>query len=162
MAGALTAISFETLVRPFGYVASAPVNRVPPAPVTDLEAEPPAYIVWGDASQFVIPERSIDRPIIVRPDPDPDAVDPDAINQDSNFENIVNLPPQEGSLFDETNFEFREERRTTETVRVYNPEEADLPEEERTQWLDVERITSITFRTPDGLSWKFTLNHEAA
>lgn len=47
--------------------------------------------------------------------------------------------------------QYNEEARATETIRIENPEDSE-------QYVEVERITSIIFRGPDGRRHQFNLN----
>ena len=96
------------------HLRDRPANLIP---VPEEEAE----IRWGQASQFQWsvsrPDITINRNIrIIRPPPDDD-------------------PSQEL-------IEYTETERTTETVRVSNPDDAE-------QYVDVERILTITFQGPN-------------
>ena len=97
------------------HLRDRPANLIP---VPEEEAE----IRWGQASQFqwsvTRPDRIQNRTIIIRPTPEDDE------------------PPVEI-------IEYTETERTTETVRVSNPQDAD-------QYVDVERILTITFQGPNG------------
>ena len=111
------------------HLRDRPANLVP---VAEAEAE----IRWGKASQFqwsvTHPDRIINRTII-RPGPPGDDDD-----DDEEFEETI---------------EYTETERTTETVRVSNPEDAE-------QYVDVERILTITFQGPNvGASGEITQYH---
>lgn len=115
------------------HLRDRPGNLVP---VPEEEAE----IRWGKASQFQWSVSNPDRIInntIIQPGPPPDEDDDEDI---------------------EETIEYEETDRTTETVRVSNPDD---PE----QYVEVERILTITFQGPNaGASGeikqyhKFTLN----
>lgn len=99
-------------------------------PIPEEEAE----IRWGQASQF---QWSVNNP-------------------DKNFYKTIYIPIDDEDENVEL-IEFPEIERTTETVRVSNPEDAE-------QYVDVERILTITFQAPNvgekkeiEQFWKFNL-----
>lgn len=148
----MSSLSMESIVRPFVKIESRPLNIITPPPVTDPEEVPPAFIEWGAPSNFIAPNSQIDRPLVVTTDNDRDY---------SSFSGTVNYLEQTDSIFDwEREIEITEIARQVRTVRIYNPEELDLPVEERTSYLDVEVIDRISFRAPDGGRWAFVLNNE--
>ena len=115
------------------HLRDRPANLVP---VAEAEAE----IRWGKASQFQWsvshPDRIINRTIIR-------VIPPDDDDEEEELEETI---------------EYTETDRTTETVRVSNPQDAE-------QYVDVERILTITFQGPNvGASGeiaqyhRFTLN----
>lgn len=63
---------------------------------------------------------------------------------------IVNPKPEKDPAQDKPVLVYSEVSRTTETVRVTNPQDSN-------QWVDVARIKSITFRGPDGIDRRFDL-----
>jgi len=152
-------MSIESLVRPFTRIESAAFVQYVPAPLSDLEDLLPAYVAWGLPSRFISPAMQLENPLVV-------AVSPTASNANSllgQMANRVTYLEQEGSIFDYSpSMELPETSRQTTTIRVYNPAEVEeFPDpEDRTMWVDVERIDAITFRGPDGEAWKFTLDHE--
>lgn len=149
----MSSLSMENIVRPFVKIESRPLVIVTPQPVTDLEVLPPAFIQWGSASNFITPASQLTNPYIA-------TIDGDVELQLGNFSGGVNRIQQTESIFDwDRIIEIPEESREVSVVRVYNPEELDLPEEDRTSFLDVERIERITFRAPEGGRWTFVLDH---
>lgn len=173
----MQSLSMENIIRPFVRIESRPLEVFTPPPVTDLEELPPAYIEWGDASNFITPQSQLENPYVttIINNIDGSYVDLTDINnlnelqnldiasieqQLANFQNRVNRIEQTESIFDwERGIEIPEISREVSVVRVFNPDEMDLPEEERTSYLDVERIERITFRMPDGGQWTFVLNN---
>jgi hypothetical protein len=149
----MSSLTMESIVRPFVKIESRPLNIVTPAPVTDPEEVPPAFIDWGAASNFIAPNTQVSGPLVVSTENDFDY---------SSFSGTVNRIQQTDSIFDwEREIELAEVERQTRTVRIYNPEELNLPVEERTSYLDVEVIDRISFRAPDGGRWAFVLNNES-
>ena len=113
------------------HLRDRPANLIP---IPEEDAE----IRWGKPSQFqwsvTNPDRIFNRNIY-RPSPDDDDEDP--------LQELI---------------EYTETARTTETVRVSNPADAE-------QYVDVKRILTITFQGPNGgakgdieIFHKFTLN----
>lgn len=160
----MSSLSMEGIVRPFVKIESRPLPIFTPAPVTDLEDLPPAFIRWGSPSNFITPSSQLSGPYVVNITNDfsGENIDLTSIEQQlQNFQNTVNRIQQERSIFDwDREIEIPEESRQVTVVRIYNPDELDLPEEERTSFLDVERIDRITFRMPEGQRWTYVLNNE--
>ena len=149
----MSSLSMESIVRPFVKIESRPLNIVTPPPVTPPEAVPPAYIEWGAASNFIVPSSQLETPYVFETTNDRDYIA---------FSGAVNYIERDGSIFDwNPSIELPELDRVTRTVRIWNPEELNLPEDERTSFLDVEVIDRIRFRSPDGGDWVFVLNNEA-
>jgi len=168
----MQSLSMESIIRPFVRIESRPLEVFTPPPVTVLEELPPAYIEWGSASNFITPESQLANPYVttIINNIDGSPVDLTEITGDivsieqqlENFSHRVNRIEQTESIFDwERAIEIPEISREVSVVRVFNPDEMDLPEEERTSYLDVERIERITFRMPEGGQWTFVLNNEA-
>ncbi|MES2845645.1 MAG: hypothetical protein V4747_11500 [Pseudomonadota bacterium] len=160
----MTTASLESIIRPFVVIESRPQVTVAPQPITDLEEIEAIILVWGRAANFIIPGSQLDRPIVQiinNPVVPGGSLSEDITQQLIDFENRINGLEDRDTPFEDTPFEYTEIGRTTETVRVYNPVEAEaVPvESERTQWVDVERIVTITFRSPTGEAWTFNLDH---
>lgn len=147
----MSSLSMESIVRPFVKIESRPLNIVTPPPVTPPEEVPPAFIEWGAASNFIVPSSQIETPRIFVTDNDRAFI---------TAGREINFIERETSIFDYApEIELPEVSRQTRTVRVWNPEELELPEEQRTSFLDVEVIDRITFRSPDGGNWVFVLDN---
>lgn len=160
----MQSLSMENIVRPFVKIESRPLPIVTPPPVTDLEELPPAFIRWGSPSNFITPESQLGNPYVttIITNINGEQVDLTSIEQQLQaFQNTVNRIQQTDSIFDwERAIEIPEVSREVTVVRVFNPEEMNLPEEDRTSYVDVERIDRITFRMPTGGQWTFVLNNE--
>lgn len=140
------------LARGFAVIESAPVSLAVPREPSDLEALPPALVSWGVASDFLIPNGQGVSAI-------------GKINASggglldewlkSIYEEAVEEYEEgEGDAYEEPRV-YAEVERTVTVVRVENPEDSE-------QYVDVERIETITFRGPDGQNVKFVLNHGGA
>jgi hypothetical protein len=135
------------LVTGFVVVDSAPVSLQQPKPPTVLEAVPPALLSWGAASDFLLPNGQLPGIISTINIPPGDFLSKnfDSILRD--FEDQV----EDYEAEDVPPLVYSEVSRTVSVVRVTNPEDA-------AQYVDVERIETITFRGPDR-DVKFILNH---
>ena len=149
------AYAMESITRPFTVIETAPFETITVAPETDLLALPPAQIAWGAASEFVVPDAQLSTPLVF------DASDAGDYGSAAGY---VNYLESGESLFDALPevLEWEEVSRSVSIVRIYNPAESDLPPSERTQWLDVERIETVTFRMSDGQEVRLKLNHQKA
>jgi hypothetical protein len=137
------------LVTGFLVVESAPVSLAQPKTPTVLEEVPPALLAWGDASDFLLPTGQIPGIIHTRNIPPGDFLSRNWDDQLEDFDEQVEdyeeeeVPP----------ILYHELTRTVSVVRVENPEDP-------AQYVDVERIETITFRGPDR-DVQFILNHAA-
>jgi hypothetical protein len=95
------------------------------------ESEDDSELIWGQPSEYgnatTSPEEDRRGLYIVNPNPKKD-------EEDTRRKTRV----------------YNEVERTTETVRVYNPSD-------NSQYVDVQRIKTITFRGPDGVDSRFEL-----
>lgn len=146
------AVAMEAITRPFVAIETRPQEAVQVAPPSDLEALPVAYAAWGARSEFITPEMQLDKPFIV-----------EGLDSGGTFTARVEWLESGTSIFDDPpdddtpeplveTVDWPEVSRTVSVVRIFNPEDG-------SQYVDVERIETITFRRDDGVLVRYILNH---
>jgi hypothetical protein len=136
--------SMERIVRPFLTIdsqAREAFEARPPLPGEDTEA----FISWGKASNFI---RPIEDPVTASPGEDIyDDLGGGGFNVQFPTPGGGNPEPGE-----QPDINLQELSRVTETVKVYDPED-------EANWIEVQRITSIRFRSSrDGTVYRFVFN----